>query len=242
MLLRYAAVTEWENVMRYFRHRRGRILFEVFAAFLVGSGAAAGWMTFPLVRLLAIAVAASLYGFWRGMTLLVRDPAIAYDENGVRIGRFFAVSTYKWNEVREVRAGRWRMDGALARRLPSWMPLEREYLEFMVPARALDFGWIKVRADLIQLPAGGLEELVALIRAAQVDAIGGRAAAMTRLGMSPGEQGKRSQPLTGLQAERFQRLGLPVEPEPAVDEASVDEPLAPQPVMPSRPVFGRKVS
>ena len=40
--------------------------------------------------------------------------------------------------MREVRAGNWRIDEDMPIRLPSWVPAEREYLEFMVPAGPLD--------------------------------------------------------------------------------------------------------
>jgi hypothetical protein len=227
-----------------FRHRRGRILFEVFAAFIIGSGSAAGWLAFHFAYFAVTAVGVSLYGCWRALTLfLLRDPAISFDHKVLRVGRFFNVSTFKWNEVREIRVGRWRMDAALARRLPSWIPLEREYLELMVPARGLDVGWIKLRTDLIELPPGGAEELVELIRAVQVQVIGGRGAAMARLGMSADEQAAPSRQLTGIQAERLRRLGLDAETEALDDGVPADEPVAaPQPFMPPRPVFGRKVS
>ena len=39
--------------MRNFRHRRGRDLFEVFAALLIASGSAAGWVSDGSIFLLA---------------------------------------------------------------------------------------------------------------------------------------------------------------------------------------------
>ena len=167
--------------MRSFRHRRGRNLFEVFAAFLIASGAAAGWISGGSNFLLIPTVIVSLYGLFRAVMLLARNPALEIDSQGLEIGRLFRRSKYRWDQVREMRAGHWRIDEDMPISLPSWVPAEREYLELMVPAGALDLGWIKLRTDLIEMPPGGVQELVELLRGAQVAAIGGRRAAMTRL-------------------------------------------------------------
>lgn len=227
--------------MRSFRHRRGRILFEVFAALLIGSGSAAGWVADGSVFLLAPAVVATLYGLYRAIMLFARDPALCFDGNGVEIGRLFRTSKYRWDQVREMRAGQWRIDEDMPIRLPSWVPAEREYLEFMVPAGPLDVGWLKLRTDMIEMPPGGVHEMVEILRSAQVAAIGGRRAAMTRLGVDPNAQASAPPP-TGVQAERLRRLGLMPE---ETDAASESEPQPYEPpqqgFVPQRPSFGRRV-
>ena len=225
--------------MRSFRHRRGRILFEVFAAFLIASGSAAGWLSDGSLFLLVPAVVVTLYGLYRAIMLFARDPALCFDGNGVEIGRLFRTSKYRWDQVREMRAGNWRIDEDLPIRLPSWVPAEREYLEFMVPAGPLDVGWLKLRTDMIEMPPGGVHEMVEILRSAQVAAIGGRRAAMTRLGVDPNAQAAAPPP-TGVQAERLRRLGLMREETDAVSEPQPEEPVQ-QPFVPQRPSFGRRV-
>ena len=138
-----------------------------------------------------------------------------------------------------MRAGRWRIDEELPIRLPNWVPAEREYLELMVPAGPLDLGWIKLRTDMIEMPPGGVEELVQILRAAQVAAIGGRRAAMTRLGVEAADRPALPQ-ADSVQAERLRRLGLMPDETEAVPECQPQEPVR-EMFVPQRPAFGRRV-
>ena len=225
--------------MRNFRHRRGRNLFEVFAAFVIASGAAAGWNSGGSTFLLVPAFVVSLYGAYRGVMLLARDPALAFDDKGIELGRLFRRSNYRWDQVREMRAGRWRIDEDSPISLPDWVPAEREYLELMVPAGPLDLGWIKLRTDMIEMPPGGVDELVQILRAAQVAAIGGRRAAMTRLGVEAADKPALPE-ADSVQAERLRRLGLMPDETEAVPECHPEEPVR-EVFVPQRPVFGRRV-
>lgn len=229
--------------MRYFRHIRGKIVIEVVAAFLIGSGAAAGWLTSGGVGLLISAPIVLLYGAYRALSLLARDPALGFDQHGLQVGRLFRVSKFKWDQLRDVRVGHWRIDEGFGKHLPSWIPLEREYVELQLSGTNLDSMLLKLRSDLMQLPPGGGAEMVELVRAAQVAALGGRGAAMTRLGMDAKAQAAASQQPAGIHAERLQRLGLLEEPALADEEPSSAEQLPAQQVyLPQRPTFGRKVS
>jgi len=93
--------------MRHFRHQRGRILFEIFGVFLIASIAAARWELYHSITSLIVAVPLVLYGFYRTVTLFVRNPALAYNEKGVQIGRLFKVCDYRWDQIRDARESHW---------------------------------------------------------------------------------------------------------------------------------------
>ena len=231
--------------MHYFRHIRGKIIIEVIACFLLGTGAGAGAFSSGRLSLFISAPIILIYGAYRALSLLARDPALAFDKNGLQVGRLFRVSTFKWSQLRDVRVSHVRIDESFGKFLPSWLPLEREYVELQFSGASLDSTLLKLRSDLMELPPKGAPELVEMVRAAQVSALGGRGAAMTRLGMDAKEQAAVAPPLSGIQAERFQRLGLHSDPEP--EPAGEGQPaeqhhIQPQPYIPQRPTFGRKVS
>ena len=229
--------------MRYFRHQRGKIVIEVIAAFLIGSGAGAGAIMSGRLSLVLSAPIVLLYGAFRAFTLLARDPALAFDQHGLQVGRLFRVSKFKWDQLRDVRVGRWRIDDSFGTFLPSWLPLEREYVELQLSGTTLDSTLLKLRSDLVELPPGGAPELVELVRAAQVAALGGRGAAMTRLGMDARQQAAAAPAPSGIHAERLQRLGLAEEPEaPLAEPLAAEAAPVPQAYVPQRPTFGRKVS
>ncbi len=224
--------------MRYFRHRRGRIGFEVFAALLIGSAAAAGWVDGHRVRMVVIAAVATLYGLYRAVALFARNPALSFDQHGVTVGGPLGISNYSWDKVREIREVKWRRSN-LPIRLPSWIPAERDYVELKVPAGAFTSGSIKLRSDMIEMPPGGPKELVGMLLSAQHSSLGSREVARVRLGVSPDQQ-QKSLPVSGVQAERWSRLGLGTE--------APEEPMQPPAARPPaqtysqriRPTFGRK--
>lgn len=228
--------------MHCYRHIRGKIIIEVVACFLLGTGALAGGLSAGRLGLLLSAPVLLLYGAYRALTLFAKDPAIQFDAKGLQLGRLFRVSAFKWDQLRDVRVNRVRLDESLGKFLPSWLPLEREYLELQFSGAGLNSTLLRLRSDLMQLPNKGAPALVDMIRAAQVAALGGRGAAMTRLGMDAREQAATAPPVSGIQAERFQRLGLNSEPEPTEEPQPVaHQEVAAQPYVPQRPTFGRKV-
>lgn len=229
--------------MHYFRHIRAKIVIEVIACFLLGTGAGAGALASGRLSLLISAPIILLYGAYRALSLLARDPALAFDKNGLQVGRLFRISTFKWSQLRDVRVGHFRIDENMGKFLPSWLPLEREYVELQFSDAGLDSTLLKLRSDLMELPPKGAHELVEMVRVAQVAALGGRGAAMTRLGMNAKEQAAAPPPLSGIHAERFQRLGLNSEPEPTAEaQQAVQQEVVPPPYVPQRVTFGRKVS
>ena len=221
-------------VVRTFRHRRGRILFEIFAAFLLASVAAANWVDRHSISSGFAAVPLTLYGIFRIVMLFARNPALGYGDRGVQVGRLFRVSEYRWGQVRELRETIWKRPYVP---FMHWLPKERNYLELQILSSAMA---IKIRADMMELPPNGVRQLIVEFRAAQIAALGERGAAMARLG---GRQTELSQaPASGLQAERLQRLGIGSSPEVS-GAAPEGQAAAARPVTaPSYPVFGRKSS
>ncbi len=228
--------------MRYFRHIRGKIIIEVVGSFLIGSGSAASWMISGRLALAVAAVVTLPYCVYRAISLLARDPALAFDKNEILVGRLFSVSRFKWQQLRDVRTAEWRIDDRIGGLLPSWLPLERQYVELQLEGAGIMSTLVKVRADLIELPPRGASELVELMRSTQIAALGSRQAAMMRLGVDAKEQAAAYTQPTGIQAERLKRLGLLNEAEPTELPAEDASPVAPVRFTPSRPAFGRKVS
>jgi hypothetical protein len=225
--------------MRNFRHRRGRIGFEVFAALLIGSAAAAGWVDGHRVRMLVIAVVATLYALYRAAALFARNPALSFDLRGVSVGGLLGISSYSWDKIREIREVKWRRSN-LPIRLPSWVPAEQHYVELKVPAGAFTSGSIKLRADMIEMPSGGPKELVGMLLSAQHSALGPREVARVRLGVGQDQQ-QKSLPVSGVQAERWSRLGLGTEAPEEPTQPPVAQPPAQTFSQPVRPTFGRKI-
>jgi hypothetical protein len=220
-----------------FRHRRGRILFEIFGSLLIASIAAARWEDSHSIRALIAAVPLTLYGLYRIITLFARNPAFGYGEKGVQIGRLFTVDNYRWDQVGEIELTHWKRPY-----IPflSWLPKERHYLELQVRAGGLASGSRRIRPEMIELPQGGVKQVIEGFRSAQVAALGQRGAAMARLGANHPIQ--QAAPASALQAERWQRLGIGAE---ATEDASAEAPATapiPQLTVAPRPVFGRKVS
>lgn len=219
--------------MRSFRHRRGRITFEIFGVLLVASLAGSRWEVGGAITSLVAAVALTSYALYRVSALLVRNPALAYGDKGVQVGGLFSVRDYRWQQIRDIRETVWKRPY-----IPfmHWLPKERHYLEI----ETNDAGKVKLRSDMIELPPNGVKGILEGFRAAQIAALGDRGAAMARLGAKEAEQS--AAPLSGVQADRMRRLGL------APDEAEANSPeipaeaLMPSVGMPQRPVFGRKVS
>ena len=218
--------------MRSFRHRRGRILFEIFGALLIASIAGARFEEGRAITSLIEAVGLASYAFYRVTFLFVRDPALAYGDKGVEVGKLFGLRELRWADVRDIRETVWKRPY-----IPfmHWLPKERHYLELETAS-----GRVKLRSDMMELPAGGVKEIIQGFRAAQIAALGERGAAMSRLGA--GQSGQAAAPASALQAERWQRLGLD---SASSDDTPAEMPAAapaPEPGFAPRPVFGRKVS
>jgi len=117
----------------------------------------------------------------------------------------------------------------------NWLPKERHYLE----VETIGAATLKMRPDMMELPPGGVGEVIKGFRAAQVEALGERGAAMARLGAKPEP---RSAPMSALQSKRLQRLGIGTdETEDSPSEIAAPG-STPQAGLQPRPVFGRKVS
>jgi hypothetical protein len=220
--------------MRSFRHRRGRIIFEIVGALLIASIAAERWVDGRSISGLIAAAALSLYALYRAVLLFARNPALAYGERGVQVGRLFRISNYQWDQVRDIRESVWTRPY-----IPfmHWLPKERQYIELQTQSET-----VKVRPDMMELPSEGVKQVIAGLRAAQVAALGERGAATARLGAKPA--GQPYVPPSGVQAERLQRLGLGTGG-PQEDENPVEGWVAATPRQvntPSHPVFGRKLS
>ena len=214
--------------MRSFRHRRGKILFEIFAALLLGSLAAARWAGNHSIFALIAATALTSYALFRMVMLFARNPALAYGDNGVQVGRLLKVSSFDWSDLRDVRESVWKRPY-----IPfmHWLPKERQYIELQTRKET-----VKVRPDMMELPVEGVKQIIQDLRAGQISVLGERGAAVARLGANP----HQSQSISGVQAERLQRLGIgtsdaqPPEEAPHAPARSLNVPTA--------PVFGRKVS
>ena len=111
----------------------------------------------------------------RFFILFVRNPALAYGHTGVQVGGLLGVREYRWQQVRDIRETVWKRPY-----IPfmHWLPKERHYLELEIDADRA----VKLRSDMIELPAGGVKEVIEGFRAAQIGALGDRGAAMARLG------------------------------------------------------------
>jgi hypothetical protein len=225
--------------MTCFRHRRALILFEIFAAFLLASIAGARGLDAHSIRSLIVAAAIALYGCWRAVMLFCRNPALAYGEKGVRAGRLFKVCDYTWSQARDIREVHWKRPY-----IPylNWLPKTRDYIELLIQDAGVETGSLKIRADMIELPPGGVKQIIQGFRAAQVAALGERGAARARLGAMEADEAVA--PSSALQAERWQRLGIGAESEEDMTaEIPVERPApVPQAYVPPRPVFGRKIS
>jgi hypothetical protein len=219
--------------MRTFRHRRGRIFFEIFGALFIASIAGARFEEGRAITSLIAAFGLASYALYRAASLFVRNPALAYGDKGVRIGQLLAVRDFGWAEVRDIRETVWKRPY-----IPfmHWLPKERHYLEIALGGTRS----VKLRSDMMELPAGGVKELIQSFRNAQIAALGERGAAMARLGASQSQ--RAAAPPSGVQAERLQRLGLGGdEAEDGATEATAPAPM-PEANFAPRPVFGRKVS
>ena len=217
--------------MRSFRHRRVRIVLEILGALLLASIAGARFEEGRAITSLIAALGLGGFGLYRLVTLFARNPALAYGNSGVQVGGLLAVRDYRWQDVRDIRETVWKRPY-----IPfmHWLPKERHYLEIEMNAGAK----VKLRSEMMELPPNGVKEVIESFRAAQISALGDRGAAMARLGAKEAEQ--RSAPVSGVQAERLQRLGLGPDPEEPIDAPPVA--AVPQVGMAQRPVFGRKVS
>jgi hypothetical protein len=220
--------------MRSFRHRRGRIIFEIVGALLIASIAAERWVDGQSISGLIAAAALTLYALYRSVILFARNPALAFGESGVQVGRLFRISNYQWSEVRDIRESVWTRPY-----IPfmHWLPKERQYIELQTQSET-----VKVRPDMMELPSDGVKQVIEGLRAAQVAALGERGAATARLGAKPTDQPHA--PPSGVQAERLQRLGIgSVTPEDGDSPGQGWAAATPRQVStPSHPVFGRKVS
>ena len=218
--------------MRSFRHRRGRIMFEIFGALLLGSLAAARWAETHSIFALVAALGLTGYAVFRMVMLFARNPALAFGDRGVQVGRLFRVSDFKWSDVRDIREAHWKRPY-----IPfmHWLPKERHYIELQFASET-----IRLRPEMMELPPDGAKQVIDGFRAAQVASLGERGAAMARLGGNPAQQA--SAPVSGVQAQRMQRLGLAsMTPE---DENGSSEKIAPSRQFnpPAYRGFGRKVS
>lgn len=215
--------------MRSFRHRRGKILFEIFAALLVGSLAGARFLGSGSILALIAAIALTSYALYRAVMFFARNPALAYGDKGLQVGRLLKVSSFDWSDLRDVRESVWKRPY-----IPfmHWLPKERQYIELQTTTET-----IKLRPDMIELPPEGVKRIIQDLRAGQVSALGERGAAVARLGGNPQQP---QAPVSGVQAERLQRLGI------GTSGAQPDEGAVPAPVRPlnapAAPVFGRKAS
>ena len=219
--------------MRSFRHRRGRITFEIVGVLLVASIAGSRYEVGGAITSLVAAFALTSYALYRVGALLVRNPALAYGDKGVQVGGLFYVRDYRWQQIRDIRETVWKRPY-----IPfmHWLPKERYYLEI----ETSDAAKVKLRSDMMELPPNGVKQIIESFRAAQISALGDRGAAMARLGAKEAEQ--RPAPVSGVQAERLQRLGIGHD---AAEAPSADTPAS-APMshggMPQRPVFGRNAS
>ena len=219
--------------MRSFRHRRGRILFEIFAAVLLDSLAVERWVEGGSIIGLVAASVLTLYAVYRSIMLFARNPALAYGQRGVRVGGVLKIRDYQWSEVRDIRETVWTRPY-----IPfmHFIPKQREYIEFHVGSEK-----IRLRPEMMELPPEGMKEIIRELKSAQVAALGERGAAVARLGGNPVEQRPAA---SGVQAERLQRLGLGTTT--AETEASDSRDQSPAPARqiyaPQQRGFGRKAS
>jgi hypothetical protein len=224
--------------MRSCRHRRGRITFEILGALLVASLGVARWEANHSIRGLILAVAVGAYALYRSVMLLARNPAFAYGNHGVQVGRVLKVCQFRWDQIRDIRETVWHRP-----HIPflHFLPSERHYIELQIHDAGVESGTMKLRTDMIELPAGGVKEVIDSFRAAQIAALGERGAASARLGVKA--SGEAAQPLSAIQWERMQRLGIGVDEQHGGEAIAqpAAQPAAPQPNLPQRPAFGRKV-
>jgi hypothetical protein len=220
--------------MAHFRQRRGRILLEIVGAFLIASAAAARGVVRHSIISLIVAAAIVLYGIYRSVMLFTRNPALAYDEKCVRVGRLARIDQHHWDRVRDIREAHWERPS-----IPflNWLPKERDYIELLIDGA----GPLKIRPDMIELPAGGVKQIIKDFRAAQAAVLGERGAARARLGEKQADNS--TAPVSAAQAERWRRLGITMDTtEDGGEEKSMDQPASVQLSHPLRPAFGRKTT
>jgi hypothetical protein len=218
--------------MAYYRHQRARSV-EILGAFFIASISGARGIVRHSRIPLGIAALVSLYAVYRAVMLFARNPALAYDDKNVSVGRLAQVCDFKWSDVQDIREIHWTRPS-----IPylNWLPKEREYLELQIQGVSP----LKIRSDMMELPSGGVKQLIKDFRDAQAAALGERGAAAARLGQS--NVLPPAAPASDLQAERWARLGIGTDSaRGSPDDAGPPSPSRPSGPLP-RPAFGRKGS
>jgi len=243
--------------MRTYRLRRGRVLLEVAGALFFASGSAALAIVRHRPYLFFVPVVLVAGALWLATKLAKSGPALAYDEKGIRIAAFGRPLEIAWNRVKRIyvqqletegRRGygfsadeRWdrfsnvdivRHKFSIGQGLFKFSPgFRRDHLivEYVAAGGARS---VRIDGNTMTLPEAGVVELAADLLAAQQSILGDRNAAYARLGLERAEA--RPQRVTGVQAERFARIGLATANAEDRAEEHTHAPSAP------RPSFGRR--
>jgi hypothetical protein len=225
--------------MRSFHYRPGKAaLGGVFmAALAIGAGKlwwdGSGWVLLMFALLMGAAAIKIAFD------VANREPLLRFDRHSLWVRKTFgSVEEIAWRDVHDISAKVFTM------RYAGIIPVSRtEYLTITCAGGAFGARRLRVTTAAMELPAGGLAELLYILQAAHVEAVGVAGVAMA----GAGRHGWGSAPANVRNEE--QESGF--DPDAAIarylasKEVGQSEPAqvpVSRPPMPQRPAFGRRVS
>lgn len=181
--------------------------------------------------LLIMSVLGALAGGWG---FIQKEPAIAFDRDGVRLRRWFGVTDIPWRDVHGV-----------STKVVTIRGTEMKFLSVACEGGLFGSRSVSVSLASLDIPTGSEEMVAASVYRAWVAAVGESAVAMAGAGHKGwgADFYDRPEPASQFDADaafaRYQeKVGLSGQQRPAAPAISQD--ASAQSAVPNRPVFGRK--